>query len=134
MADIKSNMDMFACRGDPWDLPPERPTPAFGMKVINFKDGRSPLVIDKTANYLRRREEFEMYQDDGGDPDMDRWTAASFVSPKRQKKKASAYIGKERPVKSIINVSAASAYARKAANYAMKKKAEKRKLSVVEVK
>lgn len=98
MTRIKTNHDMFAARGDRWDIhKPRPPKPRFGIKVITFKDGRDPVIVDQTKKYEQELAEYQASLDNDGDPDLDRWLHAGYAKPSRQKRKAS--ITSSRPSK-----------------------------------
>jgi len=103
---LKSNMDMFAVRGDPWDVPdkpPEHiPPPGIytdkerayivklnrAMRILGKPERCIHLLPASVARALHeKRKQADLIA--VGDPDMDRWTEAGYKSPRRQRKKAS---------------------------------------------
>lgn len=103
---LKSNMDMFAVRGDPWnipDRPPEQiPPPGIytdeerayivklnrAMRILGKPERCIHLLPASVARALHeKRKQANLIA--AGDPDTDRWTEAGYKSPKKQRKKAS---------------------------------------------
>lgn len=105
---MKSNMDMFAVRGDPWNIPdrPPEQIPPPGIYTDEerrhiVKINRAMLLLGKPERCIHllpasvaralheKRKEADRLA--AGDPDMDRWTEAGYKLPRRQRKKASCH-------------------------------------------
>lgn len=82
---MKSNADMFAKRGDPWQEVPKPQHPVIPMSNVERElsafrkaNGMSPLYYAAEIRELTRTPV---------DPDMDRWTKAGFRKEKAEIKR-----------------------------------------------